>query len=92
MQSGSFNKLSGEIEADETFIGGKARNMHVGKRQRRITGTGTKDKTAVMGILERGGKVEGGIRTHGRVAPSAIFENVRVDFTCSLVVVYRVVL
>ena len=48
---------SGEIEADETFIGGKARNMHVGKRQRRITGTGTKDKVAVMGILERGGKV-----------------------------------
>jgi transposase-like protein len=55
MQSGSFDKLSGEIEADETFIGGKARNMHVSKRQRRITGT--KDKTAVMGIMERGGKV-----------------------------------
>lgn len=55
---GSFeNLLSGECEADETFIGGKARNMHVGKRERRITGTGTKDKTAVMGILERGGKV-----------------------------------
>ena len=50
-------KLGGEVEADETFIGGKARNMHIGKRQRRITGTGTKDKTAVMGILERGGKV-----------------------------------
>jgi len=31
--------------------------MHVSKRQRRITGTGGKDKTAVMGILERGGKV-----------------------------------
>src|SRR5205823_6043450 len=57
MQSRSFTKLSGEVEADETFIGGKARNMHVGKRQRRITGTGTKDKTAVMGIMERGGKV-----------------------------------
>src|SRR5438876_3838163 len=57
LYSGSFEKLSGECEADETFIGGKARNMHVGKRQRRITGTGTKDKTAVMGILERGGKV-----------------------------------
>ncbi len=39
------------------FIGGEARNMHVGKRKRRITGTGTKDKTAVMGIMERGGKV-----------------------------------
>lgn len=46
-------KISGEAEADETFIGGKARNMHVGKRERRITGTGGKDKTAVMGILER---------------------------------------
>ena len=57
MESGSFNKLSGEIEADETFIGGKARNMHVSKRQRRITGTGGKDKTAVMGLLERGGRV-----------------------------------
>jgi transposase-like protein len=50
-------KLSGEVEADETFIGGKARNMHVGKRARRITGTGTKDKIAVMGILQRGGQV-----------------------------------
>src|ERR1022692_703386 len=60
MQSGSFQKLGGgggEVEADETFIGGKARNMHVSKRQRRITGTGGKDKTAVMGILERGGEV-----------------------------------
>src|SRR5262249_20733039 len=28
MQAGSFEKLSGEIEADETFIGGLARNMH----------------------------------------------------------------
>jgi transposase-like protein len=54
---GSFEKLSGHVEADETFIGGKARNMHIAKRKRRITGTGGKDKTAVMGILERGGKV-----------------------------------
>jgi transposase-like protein len=54
---GSFDKLSGEVEVDETFIGGKARNMHVAQRRRRITGTGGKDKTAVMGILERGGKV-----------------------------------
>jgi hypothetical protein len=57
----SDNKLSGHVEADETFIGGKARNMHVGKRQRRITGTGTKDKTAVMGILERGGNVRASV-------------------------------
>ena len=53
------NKLSGQVEADETFIGGKARNMHRAKRERVITGTGGKDKTAVMGILERGSKTTG---------------------------------
>ena len=57
LTNGTIDKLSGEVEADETFIGGKARNMHKGKRAERITGTGGKDKTAVMGILERGGKV-----------------------------------
>jgi transposase-like protein len=59
VQSKSFAKIGpgSEVEADETFIGGKARNMHTSERKRRITGTGGKDKTAVMGILERGGKV-----------------------------------
>jgi len=61
MQTGSFaKKMGGEgghIEADETFIGGKARNMHIATKKRRITGTGGKDKAAVMGILERGGEV-----------------------------------
>ncbi len=61
MQTGTFMKLGGNgspgVEVDETFIGGKARNMHVSKRERRITGTGIKDKVAVLGILERGGKV-----------------------------------
>jgi transposase-like protein len=57
LHSGSIEKASGHVEADETFIGGKARNMHVAARKRRITGTGGKDKTAVMGIVERGGKV-----------------------------------
>ena len=58
LHHGSFDKmLSGHVEADETFIGGKARNMHVAQRQRRITGTGGKDKTPVLGIMERGGKV-----------------------------------
>lgn len=64
LHAGAFDKLSGEVEVDETFIGGKARNMHVDKRERRITGTGGKDKTPVMGILERGGKV------HVKVVPN----------------------
>ena len=29
LQDESFGKLNGEVEADETFIGGKARNMHM---------------------------------------------------------------
>src|SRR5438309_568421 len=57
MQTGSFMKLKGEVEVDETFIGGKARNMHLSKRCARITGTGGKDKTPVLGFLERGGQV-----------------------------------
>jgi transposase-like protein len=58
MQDDFFgSKLSGEVEVDETFIGGKARNMHVSERKRRITGTGGHDKTAVVGFLERDGKV-----------------------------------
>jgi transposase-like protein len=62
MQDDFFgSKLGGEVEVVETFIGGKARNMHVSERKRRITGTGTKDKTAVMGILERGGKVRASV-------------------------------
>lgn len=53
------SKFSGEVEADETFIGGKARNMHRDVHARRISGMGrnTEDKIMVMGILERGGKV-----------------------------------
>jgi transposase-like protein len=60
MQSRSFMKLGGpgsEIEVDETFVGGAARFMHADKHKRRITETGTKDKTAIMGILERGGEI-----------------------------------
>ncbi len=60
MQDENFgSKLGGEVEADETFIGGKARNMHKDVHARRITGGGQsfRDKTIVMGILERGGSV-----------------------------------
>ena len=41
MQSGSFSEISGEVEVDETFIGRKARNMHLAKEAGRITGAGT---------------------------------------------------
>lgn len=58
LQKGSFaGKLSGDVEVDETFIGGKARNMHIAQHKRRITGPGANDKVAVMGMIERGGEV-----------------------------------
>lgn len=58
MQSGSIEKLSGHVEADETYIGGKARNMHKSKRKEKITGRGPSGKVAVMGLLERHGRVK----------------------------------
>src|SRR5205807_2088608 len=69
LHDGSFDKFTGECEADETFIGGKARNMHMDVKKRRITGSGPKDKTAVMGILQRSDKEKG---THSKVRTTVI--------------------
>src|SRR5687768_1002370 len=55
MQNGSLNKLSGFVEVDETYIGGKARNMHMSKRKH--LGARDTGKIAVMGLLERSGEV-----------------------------------
>jgi transposase-like protein len=58
MHTGSINKMTGEIEADETFVGGKARNMHRNaKRREAIGGRGPGNKEVVLGLIERGGKV-----------------------------------
>lgn len=57
LHSGSFEMLVGQVEVDETYIGGKARNMHASKRARKVTGHGPADKTIVFGAVERGGKV-----------------------------------
>ena len=57
MQNGTLAKLKGEVEVDETYIGGKARNMHANKRAEKIHGRGASGKAIVMGVLERGGEV-----------------------------------
>jgi transposase-like protein len=57
MQTGTFQRLSGEIEVDESYIGGLARNMHRSDRRRKIKGTGPNTKTAVLGMMQRDGSV-----------------------------------
>lgn len=71
MQSGSFEKIDGIAEVDETFVGGLAKNMHESEKVRRITGTGGKDKTIVIGALERGGNV------HAEVVPDRTADTVQ---------------
>jgi len=57
MKKKTFTKLTGEIEVDETFIGGEARNMHAHIREKKIRGRGAVGKKAVQGVLQRGGEV-----------------------------------
>jgi transposase-like protein len=61
LQDGSIVKLGGgsaPVEVDETFVGGKARNMHKSRRIRMKVRENNWAKTVVMGMLERGGKVK----------------------------------
>jgi len=53
MQTKAFGKFGGDVEADETFIGGRSRYMHKDKRERVIKTPGVWGKAAVMGLLER---------------------------------------
>jgi transposase-like protein len=63
MRDDACDKLKGPVEADETFVGGKARNMHRDKRKAKIKGKGAVGKAIVQGILERGGRVVAGVVT-----------------------------
>jgi transposase-like protein len=60
MQDSFFGtKLGGNgrgVEVDETFIGGKARNMHKSQKEK-LTGRIDDDKAVIVGFMERGGKV-----------------------------------
>lgn len=64
LQGKDGGKFNGEVEADETFIGGKARNMHKGKRERLGISQSRSmvGKIAVMGLLERHGEGKSRVR------------------------------
>lgn len=65
MQSGTFHKTPGPVEADETFVGGLEKNKHKDKKLN--AGRGGVGKTIVMGVLERGSET-----FHSRVRASVI--------------------
>jgi len=50
----SAKKLTGTIQADETFVGGKNKNRHVDKKVKESQGRSVKDKTPVFGLLSNG--------------------------------------
>lgn len=68
-------KLGGEVEVDETYIGGKARNMHKSAKARKLNGAGggTSGKVGLQGFLQRGGKVKATVikdATMGTLVPN----------------------
>jgi transposase-like protein len=52
------SKLSGIVEVDETYVGGKAKNMHASVRKEKIQGRGTVNKAPVVTLVEREGRVK----------------------------------
>jgi transposase-like protein len=58
LQNNDGTKLSGEVEVDESFIGGKARNMHAAKKAEKMVAGSNKGKTIAFAMVERGGKVK----------------------------------
>jgi|GraSoiStandDraft_50_1057286.scaffolds.fasta_scaffold336235_2 hypothetical protein len=59
LHSGSFEKFSGHVEVDETYIGGKAQNMHKTRKARTLQGKGGGKTAGTMTV--QGGKVRASV-------------------------------
>jgi transposase-like protein len=53
----NYNELEGTVECDESFYGGKNINRHKDKKVEKCQGRSFKDKTPILGMLQRGGKL-----------------------------------
>lgn len=79
LQKGSIDrKLMGDVEADETYIGGNARNMHADKRVKMLRNEGCFRKAVVIGMLERKGEVRTAVlnRASGKLIERTVREHV----------------
>src|SRR5262249_1320071 len=66
---GGDDKLRGEVEVDECFVGGLEANKH--EHKKRKSGRGSVGKTAVLGMRERGGRV------HATVIPDTGLDTIQ---------------
>lgn len=79
LQKGSIDrKLMGDVEVDETYIGGNARNMHSDKRLKMLRKEGSFRKAVVIGMLERKGEVRTAVlnRASKKLIDQAVREHV----------------
>lgn len=76
-------KLSGKVELDEAYVGGKNKNRHHDKKVKNSQGRSYKDKTPVFGMFERDGKLRAMViaAASGKVLRPIVYSNIEMGST-----------
>src|SRR4051812_44391631 len=70
LKAQSFDKMTGEIKSDESYVGGKSSNMHASRRKRKIVARGVAGKDIVHGVLNRSAE-KGDSKVRAAVVPDS---------------------